>query len=174
MPHVTPTGNVNLDGLRFLNDGTTTGGGASNPTLQIVTGDNGHAVTNSIFWSTVAGGANGVDDRAIIGNPSATGTISITDNLISGTSQGQFGTASWGRGIWFDGGGVDLVVTGNAIQWTRTGINLDMSGDSTVDDLGQRLPRPRQRYLGRSRCGSASRSRTTIISRSDRTSTSAT
>ena len=63
-------------------------------------------------------------------SPIADGLITITDNLISGTSQGQFGTASWGRGIWFDGGGVDLVVTGNAIEWTRTGLNLDMSGDS--------------------------------------------
>ena len=65
--HVTAADNVTLDGLRFLNDGTTTGGGAGNPTLSLQTsgGATGHVVTNSIFWSTVAGGANGVDDRAI-------------------------------------------------------------------------------------------------------------
>ncbi|HEU0099131.1 MAG TPA: pre-peptidase C-terminal domain-containing protein [Allosphingosinicella sp.] len=127
---VTATDNVTLDGLRFLNDTSTTA-----PTLQLTTGGgtDGHLVTNSIFWSTIAGGANGVDDRAISTVVIADGLITITDNLISGASQGQFGTASWGRGIWFDGGGVDLVVTGNRIEWTRSGLNLDMSGNSTAN-----------------------------------------
>jgi Ca2+-binding RTX toxin-like protein len=136
--HVTATANVTLDGLRFLNDATTTSGGPANPSLQFSTGGGlgGHVVTNSIFWSTVAGGANGVDDRAIAISPVLSGAIEISDNLISGTSHGLFGTASWGRGIWFDGGGADLTVSGNAIEWTRTGINLDMSGASTatIDD----------------------------------------
>jgi Ca2+-binding RTX toxin-like protein len=133
--HVTAADNVTLDGLRFLNDSTTTGGGASNPALQFQTGGGatGHVVTNSIFWSSVAGGANGVDDRAIATTVMAAGKISITGNLISGSSQGQFGTASWGRAIWFDGGGVALVVTGNRIEWSRTGVNLDMTGPSTAD-----------------------------------------
>ncbi|HYG47042.1 MAG TPA: M10 family metallopeptidase C-terminal domain-containing protein [Allosphingosinicella sp.] len=132
--HVTASDNVTLDGLRFLNDGTTTGGGSANPALQFLTGGGatGHLVTNSIFWSTVVGGANGVDDRAISTVAIADGLISITGNLISGAAQGQFANASWGRGIWFDGGGVDLVVTGNTIEWSRTGLNLDMSGDSTA------------------------------------------
>ena len=63
--HVTATDNVTLDGMRFLNDATTTGGGPANPTLLVQRRRTGHVVTNSIFWSTVAGGANGVDDRAI-------------------------------------------------------------------------------------------------------------
>jgi Ca2+-binding RTX toxin-like protein len=132
--HVTSAADVEIDGIRFLNDATTTGGGPSNPALQFLTGgdSDGHSVTNSIFWSTVAGGANGVDDRAIAVSPVADGSISITDNLISGTSHGLFGTASWGRGIWFDGGGVDLEVSDNVIQWARTGLNLDMSGSSTA------------------------------------------
>jgi len=127
---VTAGANVTLDGLRFLNDTSTTA-----PTLSFLTGGGatGHSVTDSIFWSTIAGGATGVDDRAISISPIADGLIAITDNLISGTSQGQFGTASWGRGIWFDGGGVDLVVTGNTFEWTRSGLNLDMSGDSTAN-----------------------------------------
>jgi Ca2+-binding RTX toxin-like protein len=133
--HVTAADNVTLDGLRFLNDATTTGGGASNPALQFQTGGGatGHLVTNSIFWSTLAGGAGGVDDRAISAQVIAAGLITITNNLISGASQGQFGTASWGRAIWFDGGGVALVVTGNTIEWSRTGLNLDMSGTSTAN-----------------------------------------
>ncbi len=136
--HVTASDNVTLNGLRFLNDATTSGGGAANPTLQFQTGGGvtGHLVTDSIFWSTLAGGANGVDDRAIAVTPAADGLITVTDNLISGASQGQFGTASWGRGLWFDGGGVDLVATGNVIEWARTGLNLDMSGDSTADVSG--------------------------------------
>jgi len=139
--HVTAADNVTLDGLRFLNDSTTTGGGASNPALLFQTGGGsaGHAVTNSIFWSSVAGGANGVDDRAIATTVVASGKISITGNLISGSSQGQFGTASWGRAIWFDGGGVALVVTGNRIEWSRTGVNLDMTGPSTADISGNSL-----------------------------------
>jgi Ca2+-binding RTX toxin-like protein len=132
--HVTAADNVTLDGLRFLNDGSTTGGGSSNPALQFQTGGGatGHLVVNSIFWSTVVGGANGVDDRAISANVIADGLITISDNLISGTSQGQFTTASWGRAIWFDGGGVDLIVSRNLVEWSRTGLNLDMSGDSTA------------------------------------------
>jgi Ca2+-binding RTX toxin-like protein len=127
---VTAVDNVTLDGLRFLNDTGTTA-----PTVSILTGGGatGHSITDSIFWSTIAGGAGGVDDRAISISPIAAGLITISDNLISGTSQGQFGTASWGRGIWFDGGGVALVVTGNTFEWTRTGLNLDMSGSSTAN-----------------------------------------
>ncbi len=132
---ITSTTDVTIDGLRFVNDATTTGGGASNPTLGIRTGGDsaGHSVTNSIFWSTVAGGANGVDDRAISTSVIGSGAISITDNLISGTSTGAFGTAAWGRGIWFDGGGVALTVDGNTTQSTRTAVNVDLTGSSTAD-----------------------------------------
>ncbi|HMG47161.1 MAG TPA: hypothetical protein VK614_06845, partial [Allosphingosinicella sp.] len=129
---VTAADNVTLNGLRFLNDATTSAGG---PAIYFTTGGGatGHLVTDSIFWSTVAGGAGSADDRAIFAQVIPDGLITVTDNLISGTSHGQFSTASWGRGIWFDGGGVDLVVTGNTIEWTRTGLNLDMSGDSTAN-----------------------------------------
>ena len=132
--HVTAADNVTLNGLRFLNDATTTGGGPSNPSLQFQTGGGatGHLVTNTIFWSTVVGGANGVDDRAISAQVIADGQITITDNLISGSAHGLFSTAAWGRGLWFDGGGVDLVASGNIIEWTRSGMNLDMSGTSTA------------------------------------------
>ena len=127
---VTATDNVTLNGLRFLNDASTSGSGKA---IHFTTGGGatGHLVTDSIFWSTVTGG--NADDRAISTQVIGDGLITVTDNLISGTSQGQFGTASWGRGIWFDGGGFDLVVTGNIFEWTRTGLNLDMSGDSTAD-----------------------------------------
>ena len=127
--HVTAPGGVWLDGLRFLNNSTTTGGGPANPTLQLQSA--GHTVTNSIFWSTVTGG--GVGDRAIAATPIAGGALWITDNLISGTEHGLLGTASWDRGIWFDGGGVALEVSGNTIEWSRTGVTLDMSGSSTAD-----------------------------------------
>jgi pectin methylesterase-like acyl-CoA thioesterase len=62
---VTVAVGVTLDGLRFLNDATTTGGGSGAPTLQFTAQSSGgaHVVTNSVFWSTVAGGTN--DDRAI-------------------------------------------------------------------------------------------------------------
>ena len=55
--------------------------------------------------TAVAGGADGVGDRAISAASFATGSITIEDNLFTGASQGLFETASWGRGISFDGGG---------------------------------------------------------------------
>ena len=92
-----------------------------------------------------------VDDRAIMVSPIRGGTLTITDNLISGAFEGLFGTASWGRGIWFDGGGVALTVTGNTIEWTRTGLNLEMSGSSTADLSRQRAAESRHHALGRHR-----------------------
>ncbi len=134
---ITATGDVTIDGVRFVNTAATTGGGPSNPALQITTGGalDGHVVRNSVFWSELAGGANGVDDRAIATTVIGSGNITLANNVISGASQGLYGTASWGRGIWFDGGGVDLVVSGNQIEWTRSGLNLDMSGTSTATVL---------------------------------------
>lgn len=129
---ITAAGAVTIDGIRFVNNGSTTGGGASDPTLQIASGYN-HTIENSIFWSEVAGGANGVDDRAISIITLATGSITISDNLVSGSSAGAYGTASWGRGLWFDGAGDHLSVTGNTFQYTRTGINIDMTGASTAN-----------------------------------------
>ncbi|HEY0130408.1 MAG TPA: hypothetical protein VGB57_03310, partial [Allosphingosinicella sp.] len=128
---VTSEANVTLLGLRFLNDSTTTGGGPSNPTLQFLTGGSGltgHSVTNSIFWSAVAGGA--ANDRAISAPVMTTGQLTLTGNLISGSSQDLFGNASWGQGIWIDGGGIALNASGNVIEWTKTGLSLDGAGGS--------------------------------------------
>ena len=124
------SGAVTLDGLRFVNNGTTTNGGAGDPILQIVTGG-GHEVTNSVFYSEVQGG--NVDDRAISMPVIASGQITISDNYFTGAHPNRFATASWQRAVWFDGGGVDLDVTGNTIEYTRSGLNLDMSGDSEVE-----------------------------------------
>ncbi|QIG48153.1 hypothetical protein G5V57_10705 [Nordella sp. HKS 07] len=134
---ITAGGQVVIDGVRFLNDGTTTGGGASDPTLEIMTsGPAGHPhiVTNSIFYSTAQGGA--ADDRAISISPIASGEIAITDNYFTGNQQGLFGTASWGRAVWLDGGGVDITISDNKIEFARTGINADLSGNSHLDVAG--------------------------------------
>ena len=64
--------------------------------------------------------------------PLASGAVTISDNYFTGASAGALSTASWGRGIWFDGGGDDLTVAGNTFEYVRTGINLDMSGDSAA------------------------------------------
>ena len=131
--HITASDAVTIDGVRFLNDATTTGGGPSNPTLFIGTGFD-HVITNSIFYSTVQGGT--ADDRAIMLPRLGGGDITISNNLITGSQAGLFGTASWGRGIWSDGGGTTLVVdvTGNTIEFSRTGINADMGGIRTLND----------------------------------------
>lgn len=129
---ITAAGNVTIDGLRFVNDATTTGG-VSNAPLWVLTGGGvgGHQIVNNIFWSTIVGAAN--DDRAIQVSPIAAGTVTISDNLISGTQQGLFGTASWGRGIWSDGGGVTTIIDDNVFSWTRTALNLDNSGGSVTN-----------------------------------------
>ena len=129
---ITASGAVTIDGFRFLNDTTTTGGGPGDPTLQIQNG-NDHIVTNSIFYSTVLGGARpSPDDRAISLPVIATGHVTISDNDFTGSHPGLFGDASWGREVWFDGGGVNLTVTGNTFEFGRTGLNLDISGTSDV------------------------------------------
>lgn len=131
---ITATGDVTIDGVRFVNDSTTTNGGYGDPIVHVLS-DYNHTIANSIFYSLVAGGA--VNDIAIMIPPSASGTISITDNYFTGSSAGLYGTASWGRAVWFDGGGVTaLVVTGNTFEYVRSALNLDMSGDATASVTG--------------------------------------
>jgi Protein of unknown function (DUF1565)/RTX calcium-binding nonapeptide repeat (4 copies) len=132
---ITASDAVTIDGVRFLNDASTTGGGASNPTLQVASGHD-HVITNSIFYSAVNGGANGVDDRAIALPPLATGAVTISNNYFTGAFAEAFSGASWGRAIWFDGGGIDVTIVGNTLEFARTGINLDMSGDSAATVAG--------------------------------------
>ncbi|HYD37062.1 MAG TPA: hypothetical protein VEA60_05580, partial [Allosphingosinicella sp.] len=133
---VTAVDNVTLTGIRFLNDATTTGGGAADPTLLFLTGGGatGHLVSNSIFWSTVAGGAAG--DRAIASVAIPDGQLTLTGNLVSGSQHGLDSTASWGRGVDFQGGGMPLTASGNIVEWTRAGLVLDGAGGSLaiVDD----------------------------------------
>jgi len=126
---ITAEGNVTIDGVRIVND---TPGGVS---LDIVsTGTTGHVFTNSIIFSTIQGGNQG--DIAIAVRPGATGTTTISANAISGAFTGAFSTASFERGIFFDGGGRDLFVSDNLFERTRTAINLDMAGDSEVTVAG--------------------------------------
>lgn len=122
------TGAVTLDGLRFVNNST-----ASGNVLQIGNGA-GHTVENSVFWSSVSGAAG--DVRAIFAGPIASGSITIDDNAFSGAQASAFGSASWGRLIWSDGGGVDLTITGNSFQYGRTGLNLDLAGSSEATVSG--------------------------------------
>ena len=128
---ITAVGDVTIDGIRFVNDGNV-GASSSNPLVHVFTGGStsGHTITNSIFWSDVAGAS--VDARAIQVSPVASGTVVISDNLISGASEALFSTASWGRGIWIDGGGVAIEISGNVIEWSRTALNLDASPPSTI------------------------------------------
>jgi len=132
---ITSTGDVTIDGVRFLNDATTTGNGAGNAALLVAASGGVKTITNSVFWSSVVGGA--VEDRAFATQVLANTDINFTDNLISGSAASGFSGASWQRGVWFDGGeGVDLVMTGNVITYARTGVNADMTGSSTVTASG--------------------------------------
>ncbi|WP_374944747.1 tandem-95 repeat protein, partial [Sphingomonas sp.] len=131
---IVATAAVTIDGVRFVNTAATSNGGASDPILYIRTGGagDGHVVEHSVFYSEVNGAANGRDDRAIATSVIAEGAITINDNYITGAFASGYSGGSWGRAVWFDGGGVDLTVTGNTIEYSRSGVNLDMSGDSTA------------------------------------------
>jgi Ca2+-binding RTX toxin-like protein len=121
LSRITASGDVTIDGVRFLNDVSTTGGGS----ILRVESEGNHVITNSIFYSEVNGAANGVADRAISIPPLTTGTVEISNNYFTGAAEGAFSDASWDRGIFFDGGGIDVTIEGNTFEFTRTGINLD-------------------------------------------------
>ncbi|WP_373504778.1 beta strand repeat-containing protein [Aestuariivirga sp.] len=129
---ISAAGAVTLDGLRFLN--SVLGGN----TLTIGTGFD-HQILNSIFYSTVAGGGNSADDRAISMGPLASGNVTISGNYITGSEPGLFGTASWGRGLWTDGGGVNIDISGNTFQYTRTAINADAASPSLITVSGNTI-----------------------------------
>jgi Ca2+-binding RTX toxin-like protein len=128
---ITTSGPVTIDGFRFINNGTTTGGGAADPILQVHNSGSGagHLITDSIFWSTLPAGTN--PDRAISNGPLGAGTLTISDNLFSGSSTGAFSTASWDRAIWSDGGAVTLEIADNTFKYVRTALNLDSPGTTT-------------------------------------------
>ncbi len=120
---ITAGGPVTMDGVRFLN--SVAGGN----TLTIGSGHD-HQILNSIFYSTVQGG--GAGDRAILMGPLATGNVTVSGNYITGSQTGLFGTASWDRGLWTDGGGVTVTVANNTFQYTRTAINADAAPPSLI------------------------------------------
>ena len=132
---ITASGVVTIDGVRFLNDASTTGGGVADPILRVGSGFD-HVITNSVFYSAVNGAANGVDDTAILVTPLATATVGISNNYFTGAFPEAFAGGSWGRGLFFNGGGVDVSIVGNTFEFTRTSINLDMAGTSTAGVAG--------------------------------------
>ncbi|VIO77545.1 hypothetical protein [Bradyrhizobium ivorense] len=121
---------VTFDGLQFKATATTGTTGPSNPALGFHGTGNYH-VENSVFYNETAGGANGVDARAISLDTSVQGAVTIDHNAFTGASVGNFGTASWGRGIWSDGTSSDLDINHNTFSNVRSGINLDGYNDAT-------------------------------------------
>ena len=82
------------------------------------------------------GGSN--ESRAIVTPVLGDGKITIDDNLFTGAFAGKYGSdASWHRGIWTDGGGVDITITDNTFANVRSAINYDdTSGDSQLVTTG--------------------------------------
>lgn len=124
---INAAGPVVVDGVEFLHNEL--GGYALGMTSA------GHTVTNSLFYSTVAGGST-FPDFAIFVGPIASGEIHITDNFITGDASSYYSGASWRSGIWSDGGGVETHITGNTIEWARTGANLDSFSNPDSDVSG--------------------------------------
>ena len=98
---------VTFDGVEFRATSTTGTTGPSQPALAFH-GSGTYAVENSVFYNETAGGANGVDARAIMLDTTVSGSVTIDHNAFTGASTGNFGTASWGRGVWSDGTSSDL------------------------------------------------------------------
>jgi hypothetical protein len=132
---IATTAGVVIDGLRFENVSPEGVGSDASLTFNMGGAGAGHAVRNTIFWSALDGGdtaAVGVDgdavrdDRAIhIGVGATTGTITVEDNLVTGSLTGKFGTASWGRAIWADYNGAAIVIDGNTFEYVRSALNMD-------------------------------------------------
>ncbi len=71
--------------------------------------------------------------------PLATGNVTVSGNYITGSQTGLFGTASWDRGLWTDGGGVTVTVANNTFQYTRTAINADAALPSLIALTGNTI-----------------------------------
>ncbi|MEJ0075773.1 MAG: tandem-95 repeat protein [Alphaproteobacteria bacterium] len=89
-------------------------------------------IRNSVFHSPVVNADNNVSDKAIFLTASATGTIVIEDNLVTGDQHSAFSGASWSRAIWSDGRASSLTIQDNTIEWSRTAINSDDHHDDYV------------------------------------------
>jgi nitrous oxidase accessory protein NosD len=101
--------------------------------ISVVTNEN-VTIENNVFYRD---GANPVDvhpsgfalaapSRAISTNPSATGSLVIRKNRITGNpSTGLFRGKSWDRGVWNDGGVYAANISDNNIDLVRTAINLE-------------------------------------------------
>lgn len=127
------TASASIDGFQFLNDVAT----PANYFQLRVQGDHDVTVQNNVFFSAVANGNDG--DRAIYLDTTAVGTVTIADNLITGSAEAKYSTASWERGIWSDGAALELNITGNTFSWARTAINLDGYDDATHNISGNTL-----------------------------------
>ncbi|MDB5432933.1 MAG: type secretion C-terminal target domain, partial [Caulobacter sp.] len=129
---VTVSAAATLDGVEILN--------TSNNSTQFfgvrITGAHDVTVENSVFYST---GPNGnSEDRGISLDTSATGHVTISDNLFTG-AQGvgdDFGSANWQRGVWSDGTTSQLDITGNTFVHIRSGLNLDGYTDAKTNVSG--------------------------------------
>ncbi|NYS25581.1 right-handed parallel beta-helix repeat-containing protein [Rhodobacteraceae bacterium 2376] len=118
---------VRIDGMEFLNDA-----GLPRPAQNLITVTSaaGHEITNSRFVSEVAGGGTGgLHDIAIFTNVLASGSLSITDNFFGGDGSfdagDKYSSAAWGRAVWSNGGGADVIITGNTIENAGTGLSLE-------------------------------------------------
>jgi hypothetical protein len=141
---ITTTSAVTIDGFRFENVLPEGPSPDAVVTINAGGGGGGHVVRNSIFWSDVDGGDTTAsemvnpdpvrDDRAFhVGVGATTGSITIEDNYVTGSFDGKYGTASWGRGVWADYNGAVLVIEGNTFEYVRSGLNMDRTSGMAVE-----------------------------------------
>jgi hypothetical protein len=129
---VTTPNAVEIDGFRIEHDAAD---GPGYKGIEVVGTSANLTIENNVFFSNEAGG--GTAARAISLPVITTGHVTVEDNLITGSATtGQFSTAAWDRGIWTDGGGLELDVVNNTFVSTRTGMNVDgpLGAGSTISD----------------------------------------
>ncbi|QYK41530.1 MAG: hypothetical protein KF887_19600 [Paracoccaceae bacterium] len=134
---INAAGPVTLDGMMFLHDVPTSPARGEVNVLYITTGG-GHVITNTVFQSAVQGASTGGSwDKAIYTTVLTTGSLTITNNLITGVGNFVNGVnllpeAAWGRGIWSNVNGATLLIDGNTFDETRSAINQEGWNDSTT------------------------------------------
>lgn len=120
---ITSTSKVVINGFKFIdNDITATG---MRHLIYIPTSAT-HEIKYNIFSRAASTSISSADPRAITITPSATGTITVDQNLFLGSSVADlFNNKGWRRGVWSDGGGIATTITNNVFKYCRSAINLD-------------------------------------------------
>ncbi|MGA1225206.1 MAG: hypothetical protein ACO31E_11650, partial [Phycisphaerales bacterium] len=124
-----------LKGFRVVDNNIPVAGDASPRIAVRLASATSASVTDTVFfrdsgYDAPAGDPQRLTDiRAIHVDQTADGSVSIASNLFTGSATGLFSNQSWHRGVWTQGVGAAVAVTGNEFGNVRSPLNAhdDMS-----------------------------------------------